>query len=359
MRLRGKTQSQEHASAGVALIEKGHDMRKLVLSVVAAVALATPALSADRMVTKAAPPPPPPNPWDVAFGGAFVSDYIFRGITQSNHKPSVWAYFEPRYNVNPYLQLYAGIAGESISFPNRAAAEIDGYAGIRPTFGPLALDFGGWYYWYPGGSCFNGSLNPVFGQDCLENGYLPVNFNVMKKDVSFWEVYAKGTYTINDQIAFNGGAYYSPSVLNSGAKGTYVVGGAKFTAPTSAMPEGWGLYLSGEAGHWFLGTSDAFYCTQIGPLPGCNGQFPNGIPYKSYTTWNVGIAITKSVFTLDFRYYDTDMNKGDCNAFTSDNTARFTNSVTPINPGGFGSSWCGSSFVVAGKFDLTAIANLK
>ena len=76
-------------------------------------------------------------------------------------------------------------------------------------------------------------------------------------------------------------------------------------------------------------------------------------------TWNVGIGIAKSVFTLDFRYYDTDMNKGDCNAFTSDQTARFTNSVTSINPGGFGSNWCGASFVVAGKFDLTAMSNLK
>jgi hypothetical protein len=139
-------------------------------------------------------------------------------------------------------------------------------------------------------------------------------------------------------------------VLNSGAKGTYVAGGAKFTAPSAAMPDGWGLYLSGEAGHWFLGTSDAFYAVPA---------FPNGISYKSYTTWNVGIGITKSVFTLDFRYYDTDMNQGDCNAFTSDQNARFTNSVTSINPGGFGSSWCGSSFVVAGKFDLTAMANLK
>jgi hypothetical protein len=73
------------------------------------------------------------------------------------------------------------------------------------------------------------------------------------------------------------------------------------------MPDGWGLYLSGEAGHWFLGTCDSFYAV---------AQFPNGIPYKSYTTWNVSIGITKSVFTLDFRYYDTDLNKGDCNAFT-------------------------------------------
>jgi hypothetical protein len=65
------------------------------------------------------------------------------------------------------------------------------------------------------------------------------------------------------------------------------------------------------------------------------------------------------VFTLDLRYYDTDLNKGDCNAFTSDHTATFTASFTPINPGGFGSNWCGASFVATGKFDLTALANLK
>lgn len=338
-------------------------MKKLVLSVVAAVALATPALSADLKALKAPPPPAPPSPWDVAFGASLNSDYIFRGITQSNHKPSVNAYFEPRYNVTKDLQLYIGTAGSSISFPNRAAAEIDGYGGIRPTFGPLALDFGGIVYWYPGGTCFNGSLNPVFGNDCLENaagGFgLPVNGNVIKKDLTFWEAYARGVYTVNDQVAFSGAAYYSPSVLNSGANGTYVSGGAKFTAPSAAMPEGWGLYLSGEAGHWYLGTSDAFYCTQAGVVPGCTAPYPNGIPYKSYTTWNVGIGITKSVFTLDLRYYDTDLNKGDCNAFTSDNTARFTGDFTPINPGGFGSNWCGATFVASGKFDLTALANLK
>ncbi len=332
-------------------------MKKLLLSVVAVVALATPALAADMKV-KAVPPPAPPNPWDLAFGAGLTSDYIFRGISQSNHNPSVNAYFEPRYNVSPYLQLYAGVAGSSISFPNRAAAEIDGYAGIRPTFGPLSLDFGGIVYWYPGGSCYNGSLAPVFGTDCIENGYLPINGNVIKKDLTFWEVYAKGTYALNDQVSIGGTAFYSPSVLNSGANGTYVTGGAKLTAPSAAMPEGWGLYLSGDAGKWFLGTSDAFYCTQVG-VPGCTAPFPNGIPYKSYTTWNVGIAITKSVFTLDFRYFDTDMNKGDCNAFTSDNTARFTGDFTSINPGGFGSSWCGATFVVSGRADLTAMTNLK
>src|SRR3982074_2561180 len=102
-------------------------MKKIVLSaLVALAASAAPALSADlKMVTKAPVVAPPPSPWDIAFGAAIMSDYVFRGITQSNHAGSVAAYFEPRYNLNANWQLYAGISGESISFPNRAAGEID------------------------------------------------------------------------------------------------------------------------------------------------------------------------------------------------------------------------------------------
>src|SRR6478736_9786453 len=177
-------------------------MRKIILSAVAAVALATPALAADKKVAAAAPPEPY-NPWDVAFGGGIMSDYIFRGITQSNHKPSVTAYFEPRYNVTKDLQLYVGVSAESISFANRAAAEVDVYGGIRPTFGAFAFDIGVWGYLYPGGSCFNGAPFDTAGNplsaECATNFLL--NGNVMKKDVSFFEVFGKVTYTINDNWA--------------------------------------------------------------------------------------------------------------------------------------------------------------
>jgi hypothetical protein len=85
-----------------------------------------------------------------------MNDYIFRGITQSNHKPSVAAYFEPRYNVTKDLQLYVGLGREHL-VPNRAAAEVDIYGGIRPTFGAFAFDFGVWGYLYPGGTCHYGA----------------------------------------------------------------------------------------------------------------------------------------------------------------------------------------------------------
>ncbi|MEA2995934.1 MAG: hypothetical protein QOG74_1483, partial [Alphaproteobacteria bacterium] len=60
---------------------------------------------------------------------------------------------------------------------------------------------------------------------------------------------------------------------------------------------------------------------------------------------------------LDFRYYDTDLNKGDCNAFTSDHTATGLSS-TAINPGGPGSKWCGATFIVKLSVD-SALSGLK
>src|SRR5512142_3297493 len=122
-----------------------------------ALAMVSGSASAADMAVKAykAPPPVAFEPWDIAFGAAIMNDYVFRGVTQSNHKPSVAAYFEPRYNVNKDLQFYVGVSGESISFTNHAAAEIDFYGGARWTLGQFVLDGGFWYYYYPGGQCIN------------------------------------------------------------------------------------------------------------------------------------------------------------------------------------------------------------
>src|SRR3954470_20430778 len=97
-------------------------MKKMVLLATTLALLSGSALAADMAVKAVrAPAPAPFEPWDIAFGAGIMSDYIFRGVTQSNHKPSVTAYFEPRYNVTKDVQLYVGSSFESISFPKRAA----------------------------------------------------------------------------------------------------------------------------------------------------------------------------------------------------------------------------------------------
>ena len=114
------------------------------------------------------------------------------------------------------------------------------------------------------------------------------------------------------------------------------------------------MYISGEFGRQWLGTSDAFY-----GIPGT--VFASGIPYASYDTWNLGIGFTYKVFTLDIRYSDTDLSKANCNVYTSDFSTRNFNPsfITPTNPGGFGSNWCGAAGIVKLSADLTAMTNLK
>src|SRR5580698_6987456 len=159
-------------------------MKKIAFSLALAVGLASTAAMAADMAVKAPPKPAaPPDPWDVVVTAALMNDYNFRGVTQSNHKPSAQAGFELRYNSTPSLQWYGGVSGESIDFPNNAAAEIDFYAGVRPTFDKLALDFGAWYYWYPGGQCYglaatgnSGCADPGGGPVASNGGLGPINF---------------------------------------------------------------------------------------------------------------------------------------------------------------------------------------
>ena len=304
-------------------------MKKLVLSVVAAFAVsaAVPAFAADMPVkANKVAAVETPSPWDIAFGGALMNDYVWRGITQSGHKPSVAAYFEPRYNINPNLQLYAGVSGESIKFPNNAAAEIDLYGGIRPTLGPVAFDFGLWYYYYPGGNnsyVQAGALTPAIA------------------NASFYEVYGHATWTATDWLAIGGNVFYTPSYLNTGAKGTYASGTVKLTAPSTWLPNGIGAYASGEFGRQWLGTADAFTVAGVGTVAATD--------YADYNTWNVGIGFTWKVFTLDLRYSDTDLSKADCATITGDPGA----SGTPLQ-----SRWCGATFIAKLSADLT-LGSLK
>jgi len=342
-------------------------MKKLACAAAIALGCSPPAAFAADLTLpmKAAPAAAPAATpvWDIAFGGALMSDYEFRGITQSAHKPSVAAYSELRYNVNKDLQLYYGNAGESIDFPNHAAAEIDFYGGIRPTFGKLALDLGVWYYYYPGGITFNG-LGPtapdnsnascangltVFGPPAFDPAGVGA-CQVAKGNLSFWEVFGKATYTFSDALAVTADVYYSPSWSNTGASGLFASGIVKWTAPSAWFAKDWGAYFQGEVGHYWIGTTDRFYAVPL---------FPAGINYPDYTTWNLGVAITWKVFTLDLRYWDTDLSKGDCAVLTSAHTASPGGAFSPTNPGGFVSNWCGATFVAKFSADLTLNTNVK
>jgi Bacterial protein of unknown function (Gcw_chp) len=335
-------------------------MKSIAYSLVVAAGLATSSAFAAEMAVKAPPPAPPLSPWDVIVTAALMNDYNFRGISQSNHKPSTQAGFEGRYNFTKDLQGYAGISGESINFPNNAAAEIDFYGGIRPTFDKLALDFGAWYYYYPGGQCFNtpflcsslGGGPAVFPFVVPSTALFPLGGNVAKQVASFWEVYGKATYTVNDNFNFGGSIWYSPSVANTGAYGVYYAGNVTFTAPTTWFQNGLGAYASADIGYWDLGTSDLFYAAPP--------AFPAGVRYTSYTNWDLGVGFTWKVLTLDLRYYDSNLTKAECNVFTSAQNATFSpGNITAQNPNGLGTNWCSAAFIAKLSASVDFNSNLK
>jgi len=160
------------------------------------------------------------------------------------------------------LQLYVGVAGESISFANRAAAEIDVYAvsarpsAPSPSTSASGLPVSGWnlLLWWRLRDDFSGK---ALSADCIANTLN--NLNVMKKDVSFFEVYGKVTYTINDSWAFSLNEYYSPNFLNTGAGATTPRSSAS-TPRQHRSHQRVGMYVSGGsvavARH-----SDSFYGT--------------------------------------------------------------------------------------------------
>jgi hypothetical protein len=276
--------------------------------------------------------------WDWAFGGATMTDYNFRGISQSNRGPSATVYSETRLNLNPNFQFYAGTQYWAVTLPTNPTAEVDFYGGIRPTFGPLAFDFGFIYYYYPKeqqhATGVPGAPFPTYP-----------NGNTTLSDTDFWEVYGKATYEVSKDMFWIGGyVYYSPSWLNTGAPGTYAGGTVKLSLPSFNAPifgqVGW--YVSGEAAQYWIGT------TSVVPV-----VFPVAIDLPDYTTWNAGVAFTWKVATLDLRYYDTNLSQVNCNILTGDPTAANT------GPGGLAQSrWCSTAFIATLKFDLT-LANLK
>ena len=291
-----------------------------------------------------APPPAPFDPWDIAFGSAIMNDYIFRGVTQSNHKPSVAAYFEPRYNVTKDLQLYVGIAGESISFPNRAAAEIDIYGGIRPTVGMFAFDFGAWGYLYPGGQCFGVSVGTRRLRRSFQPGIDSVRLN--------WRPADQRQLRQEERELLR-------SLRQGERHHQRPVRGRLQRVLFAELPQPRRLgqlrldhrQVDRALDHLRHQRRRHVHLRRIRPAVarhlGCllrhdccsrfGGPFPGGIPEPSYNTWNIGIGFTYKVFTLDLRYSDTNLSKGDCNAFTSDyTTTNFSHGsfMTAINPGG-------------------------
>jgi uncharacterized protein (TIGR02001 family) len=277
-------------------------MNKVVMSLAALMVSAAPAFAADMPVKAMKAPVAAPSPWDVAFGVAFTTDYVLRGVSQTNKTATVQGYFEVDYTVNDWLKFYAGVWGSGLAAYN-ANAEIDPNAGARLTFGNFGLDIGAIYYYYPDGP----SAAVAFG-----GGY------------DGWvDGYIKPSYKFNDWLSIGGVFDYGNNFNNGlgivGSKNQYFAAGNATVTLPQWMPWGITTSINGEYGH------QDFSCTTV-----------FGSPCTSYNWWDVGLIFNYKAATLDLRYWDTDKHG------------------TFISPASYGSKDLGGSkFVATLKFDTT------
>jgi uncharacterized protein (TIGR02001 family) len=103
---------------------------------------------ADGYESAAAAPADEGRKFTYSFNIGATSDYVFRGISQTDNDPTIQGGIDLGYGI-----LYAGWWASGLDFEaglNDAQVEMDWYGGIRPTWGKATFDFGVIYYTYPG-----------------------------------------------------------------------------------------------------------------------------------------------------------------------------------------------------------------
>lgn len=138
-------------------------MKKLLLAVMLFIAWsATSPLAADRN-----------SHHRVTANVGLFSEYVFRGLAQTNGGPALQGGFDYSYTPGP-VTFYAGTWGSNVSLLRdsglylHSSLELDFYGGVRGKLGRtrFSWDVGYLYYWYPGDaapSATNANSHEVYG----------------------------------------------------------------------------------------------------------------------------------------------------------------------------------------------------
>jgi uncharacterized protein (TIGR02001 family) len=198
-----------------------------------------------------------------------TTDYVFRGISQSDEGPAVQGGFDATCGI-----FYAGVWASAIDFGaidppggNNADAvahlEIDFYAGIKPVTGKITWDLGVIYYNYP------------------KNISAPALDMLEFKLGGSAEIWKGGTLSVT--------GFYSPDYTGElGPTYTLEVG------ISQSLPKIGMFTPTFSALYGYQASDDAAYLAAFGT--------------DNYSYWNAGITFGfMEKWSLDFRYWDTNL----------------------------------------------------
>lgn len=186
----------------------------------------------------------------VTFNVGLTSDYVFRGVSQTDESPALQAGVDVSSGV-----FYGGLWASNVDFYDSTDAEIDAYVGIKPTAGPVSFDLGAIYY-----------------------GYVNAPSSA---DYAYWEFKAAASVPAGP-LTLGAAAYYSPEFFGGVGDSLY------YEANASVSP----------ADKWTISAA-------VGK------QTINDFSFLDYTTYNIGVgyAFTDKI-SGDLRFHDSDLGCG-------------------------------------------------
>jgi uncharacterized protein (TIGR02001 family) len=203
------------------------------------------------------------------------NDYIFRGISQTDHNPALQG------SINYTLEtgilgtsVYGGVWGSNLDFNDDAANNNHG--------GHLELD---WTFGFTGNI-----LDTGIGYTL---GAIYYNYPGAKHGLSYdyWEFAPALNYAVNDWLSLTGGLNYSPDFFAGSGTGYYPNGGVTVKIP---VPDNWfALSVFGLTGHQWIEHNSKFGA-------------------DDYQDWKLGVTVGIKNITLTAAYTDTNLDKHEC-----------------------------------------------
>jgi uncharacterized protein (TIGR02001 family) len=186
---------------------------------------------------------------------AFTTDYIFRGVSNSDEHPAVQPEIDLTYGI-----FYAGLWGSNTEFGD--GIEIDYYAGITPKWNDITFTIGGLAYTFPGGS-----------------------------NIDYFELQTGATWT-GGKWTLGITNYWSPDNFGLGINSDAIEGSIKYAVSRKLFD---------------------FFTPSVSGLVG-HQAYEDIVP--DYTYWNAGLTLGfLEHWSADLRYWDTTYSDAEC--FTS------------------------------------------
>jgi len=227
-------------------------MKKLPYLLVLSGLISVPAFAADA----------PASPHTLTGNIALTSDYVFRGVSQSQNGPALQGGFDYSHASGFYL----GTWGSNVDwvsaggYKTNSSMEIDLYGGYKGAMGDIGYDVGAITYYYPGDQV-TGANDPDTTEVYLGLGWKTLGF--------------KYSYTASDRFVG-----WGTSASNGKTQGSYYVE----LNGTYDLGSGWGVL--GHVGYQDVKDNDD----------------------ASYTDWKVGVTKDVGFGVVTLAYSDTDAN---------------------------------------------------